>query len=277
MTLDDEALQRAWFARVQRYLLALQRMDWNAPGGPMRLSGKVPLADLQGAVFFVNLRRLLLALVEEDGADATATGNLTRAFVGRMFERMELPKTYRESTRRVCKVINETDVWPLHIARIVAECAGLMRRRGKRFALTPLGRRLLPDEQAGALFRAVFIAYFRRFDLTYGFQLRPVPAIQETMAAVLWRLDGVVREWRAVEGLAQQILLPKVHERLRAAMTHPAHDTEEWILGGHVLAPLADLGLIEREKSNEWRLIEAGEKIRTSRLWRQFIWFEDQR
>ncbi len=271
---DEEALERAWGAQVQGQLHALQRMDWSAPGGPMRFSGKVPLADLDGAVFFVNLRRLLLALDEEGGAEATATGNLTRAFVGRMFERLELHKVYRETTRSVCKVLNEQDVWPLHLARIVAECAGLVRRRAKRFALTPAGRALLPEDQAGALFRAVFIAYFRRFDLTYDFYLRPVPAIQETMAAVLWRLDAVARDWSPVKGLAGKILLPKVHELLRAAMTHPAHDMEEWILGGHVLVPLEDLGLIERDTPPEWRLVEAGQKVRLTRLWRQFIWFE---
>lgn len=263
---DEEALKRAWVARVQEHLHALQRMNWNATDGPMRLSGRVPLADLEGAVFFVNLRRLLQTLAEEDGADATATGNLTRAFVGRMFERMESPKTYRESTRRICKVINEQDVWSLHLARIVAECAGLVRRRGKRFALTAQGRELLPDDQAGALFREVFIAYFRRFDLTYDFHLRPVPAIQQTIAAVLWRLDSAARDWVPVRGLAQEILLPKVHEQLRTAMTHPAHDTEEWILGGHVLEPLVDLGLIEREKPSEWRKFEGGEQVRVTRL-----------
>ena len=273
---EEDALKRAWLAPVQAYLHALQGMNWNATDGPMRLSGRVPLADLEGSVFFVNLRRFLQVLAEEDGADATATGNLTRAFVGRMFERMELPSTFRESTLQVCKVINEQDVWALHLARIVAECAGLVRRRSKRFALTAEGRKLLPDEQAGALYRAVFIAYFRRFDLTYDFRLRPVPAIQQTIAAVLWRLDSVARDWVPVRGLASQILLPKVHELLHAAMTHPAHDTEEWILGGHVLEPLVDLGLIEREKPGEWRLFEGGEKIRVTRLWRQFFWFEWQ-
>lgn len=272
----EETLKRAWVAGVQAHLHALQRMDWHEPDGPMRLSGRVPMADLDGSVFFVNLRRLLQVLAEEDGADATATGNLTRAFVGRMFEQMELPGTFRESTRRVCKVLNEQDVWALHVARIVAECAGLMRRRGKRFALTAEGRKLLPDGQAGALFREVFIAYFRRFDLTYDFDLRPVPAIQQTMASVLWRLDSAARDWVPVRGLAREILLPKVHDLLRAAMTHPAHDTEEWILGGHVLEPLVDLGLIEREQPGEWRMFEGGEKIRITRLWRQFIWFEWQ-
>jgi hypothetical protein len=263
-------------ARVHQHLHALRHMDWKVPGGPMRLSGKLPWADLQGAEFFVNLRRLLLALDEEGGADATATGNLARAFVGRMFDRLELPEPYRQSIQRVCKVVNEQDLWPLHIARIVAECAGLMRRRAKRFALTAAGRSLLPEERAGELYRVVFIAYFRRFDLTYDFQLRPVPAIQDTMAAVLWRLDSVAKDWTPVRGLAGKILLPKVHQLLREAMTHPAHDTEEWILGGHVLEPLQALGLIERDRAPGWKLFEGHEKIRLTRLWRQFIWFEWQ-
>ena len=253
LMMRDDPNPEAVLARVPEFLNALAMMNWIDSAGPMRLCGRLKLAALEDAAFFVNTRRLLHALAEEDGAEATAAGSLNRAFVGRRFDRMRLPATFRASTRRVGKVINERDVWPLHLARIVAECARLMQRRGKRFTLTPPGRKLLPDEQAGALFRALFIAYFRRFDLTYDFNLRPVPSIQETFAAILWRLDSAGRDWTPVGGLARRVLLPRVYERLRAAMTHPAHDTEEWILGGHVLLPLLDWGLIERRRASEWR------------------------
>jgi hypothetical protein len=179
----------------------------------------------------------------------------------------------RDSIRSVCKVINEQDLWPLHLARVVAELAGFVVRRNKRFQLTRAGRELLPDNQAGALYRRLFLAYFRRFDLHYDFRLRAVPRIQASMAVILWRLDSVAHDWRKAHGLARQILLPQAFDQLHAAMVS-SYDKEEWILGGYVLEPLLDLGLLERKPPSEWRIVTEHDEIRTSALWRKFIRFE---
>jgi hypothetical protein len=248
--------------------------NWEHPDGALRLSAGLLLADLAEADFFMNTRTLLSALSKEEGAPATATGNLSRAFVGSIFERLKLSKPYRDSVRKVCKVVNEQDVWPLHLARVVAECAGLMARRKKRFQLTKPGRALLPDETAGALYRRLFLAYFRRFDLHYDFHLRDVPGIQQTMAVILWRLDTVARDWTPVRGLGPQILLPGVLDQLHAAMMSP-HDTEEWILAGYVLYPLYDLRLLERKPRSEWPSVTERDHIRISPLWRKFLSFAD--
>ena len=246
--------------------------DWEQPAGPLRLSADLKLADLSAADFLVNTRVFLAALAEADGAPATATGNLARAFVGQIFDRLVLSKPFRESVHYVCKVVNEQDVWPLHLARLVSGCAGLAGRRKKRFRLTKAGRILLPDDQAGVLYRKLFIAYFRRFDLQYDFCLRDVPGIQDTMAVILWRLDTIARDWTPVRGLAPRILLTGVLNQMHAAMTYP-HDTEEWILVGYVLDPLFDFGLIERQKSGEWPSVTEKDEIRITPLWRKFIGF----
>jgi hypothetical protein len=239
----------------------------------MRFSTGLTLSDLADAAFFQNTRLFLAALAAEHGTPATATGNLTRAFVGSLFDRLILSQTARESIRHVCKVVNEQDLWPLHLARVVAECAGLVARRNKRFQLTKAGRELLPDDHAGALFRRLFLAYFRRFNLQYSFSLRDVPLIQGSMAVILWRLDSVARDWTPVRGLAQQVLLRQVFDQLHAAMKSP-FDKEEWILGGYVLLPLLDLGLLERKPLSGWSLIEEHHQVRISPLWQKFIHFE---
>jgi len=174
------------------------------------------LSDLTGAAFLHNTRVLMAGLAAEQGTPATATGNLTRAFVGKLFDRLALSARSRESIRTVCKVVNELDLRPLHLARVVAECAGLLARRNKRFQLTKAGRELLPDEQVGALYRRLFVAYFRRFDLRYNSHLRDVPLIQQSFAVILWRLDTVARDWTPVRGLARYILLRAVFEQLLA-------------------------------------------------------------
>lgn len=253
------------------FLRSLLLADWESPDGPLRLSADLSLADLAAADFFLNARLFLTALTEEDGAPTTATGNLNRVFVGRMFDRWKLPQVSRESIRHVCKVLNEQDLWSLHLARVVSQCARLVARRKKRFHLTKAGRALLPEDQAGALYRALFLAYFRRFDLRY-YQLRDVPGIQATMAAILWRLDTVARDWTPVRGLAPHILLPAVLIQMYDAMISE-YDTEEWILTGYVLDPLFDFGLIETKKRDEWPKVTEKDAIRVTALWQKFIRF----
>jgi hypothetical protein len=265
---SEPAGPEAFDAFVRRLLVA----NWEQPDGLLRLSADLKRSDLAGADFLLNTRVFLSALAQEDGAPATATGNLNRAFVSKMFDRLELPDPYRNSIRHVCKVINEVDLWPLHLVRVICECAGLVVRRHKHFQLSKVGRALLPDNQAGALFRKVFLAYFRRFDLHYDFHLRDVPGIQQTMAVILWRLDVVARDWMPVRGLAREILLPGVFLQLHQAMTYP-HDTEEWILAGYILDPLFDLGLIERKTRGQWPSVTETDVIRVTALWRQFIQF----
>ena len=131
MSGDDFESSKAAFERVQQFVLALSEADWNDAAGPIRLHGGLTLDELAASPFLVNARILLKALADEGGTSATATGNLNRAFVGRMFEQMELSEIFRKTTRYVCKVINELDLWSLHIARIVCGCAGLMKRRHK--------------------------------------------------------------------------------------------------------------------------------------------------
>ena len=256
-------------AFLNRFLL----VDWESANGPIRFCSDMSLDDLQGATFFKNAQVFLKTLYEEDGTTVTATGNLNRKFVRTVFDGLSLSPAYRDSIRHVCKVINEMDVWPLHLVRVVSELAGFVKRRKGRFYLTKAGRLLLSEDQAGALYRKLFITYFRRLDLRYVFHLREVPSIQDTMAVILWRLDTVVRDWVPVKGLAHNVLMLRVLEELRAAMTYP-HDTEEWIFSGYVLDPLFNLGLIEKKDGGEWPNVTDKDEIRLTALWRKFIEFD---
>ena len=64
--------------------------------------------------------------------------------------------------------------------------------------------------------------------------MRDVPAIQQSMAVILWRLNDVARDWRPVRDLAPQILLPKVLQQMHEKMVSP-YDEEKWILTGYGL------------------------------------------
>jgi len=267
---------------LQRYVTALLAADWTDPAGPLRLNDNLAPSQLAHAPFFLNVRSLLRTLDADGGTPATATGNLNRAFVWRMFERMAMHDDYRESFRHHYKALNEQELNPLHLVRIVCECGRLIAKRNKRFTITRRGRELLPDDQAGALYRHLFVAHFREFNLGYRFHLRDVAGIQETMAVILWRLAHVARDWTPVQGLAEQVLIPPVFAQLRAAQTHPM-DTDEWILAGYALNPLLDFGLIEKQPAGDlprsgrgWPGCDDKDHIRVTALFHRFLSFPDE-
>jgi hypothetical protein len=130
----------------------------------------------------------------------------------------------------------------------------------------------MEEERAGALFRALFIAYFKRFDLRYDYPLRDVPSIQQSMTVTLWRLKCVLEKPHAVKGLAGQILLPNVHAELQASMTSP-YETEEFILVGYVLKPLHRLGMIAAQRDTSVFGVSEDDTIHLTPLWRKFVVF----
>ena len=264
---------------LQQFLDALSQQDWAQKDGPMRLSGKLTIADYAHAPLATNVRVFMRQLEAEGGStSATATGNLKRAFVERVFEDLDMPAPWRETIRHINKVINETDVSVLRLARVVADCGGFVIRRKNHFVLTAKGKKLLADSNAGEFYRALFIAYLRNFNLAYMQPRQDVPSIQHTMLAILWRIDAVLKEWTPFKGLAPRILMPLPLQHLRAAITSP-YDTEESILIGYLIKPLFDLGLLEADKADSNTHIffdYENVQLRISRLWRQFIWFEWQ-
>jgi hypothetical protein len=258
--------------RLEGYCRSLCEADWQDPDGPLRLSRRLSSPVLQHADFFHNTHQFLLALQEQGQTAATATGNLNRVFVRQMFDRVALSAWARERILRVNKILNEQDVWALHLSRVVSEIAGLVSRRSKSFKLTRQGTALLAEERAAELYHMLFIAYFRKFDLHYDFHLRNVPGIQQSMAAILWRVGDVLQDWRPVRDLAPQILLPRVLQQLHEVMISE-YDKEEWIFSGYVLEPLRNFGLIEKRSKSDWPGITEKDSVRVTRLWKQFISF----
>ena len=260
-------------AAFKPFLIRLLQTEWDQPGGPLWVDADLTLIDVQNALHFQNTRILLRALADEkDGVPATAAGNLNRQFARRMFEAMHIPNVLRESTRHVCKVINEADVRDLQLLRHVCQRARFIVRREKRFRVTPPARALLTDDQAGALYRQLFLTFFRKLDLRSIFPFRQVVGIQNSMAIILWRLDLIARDWTPTRGLAEQVLVPPVLDELRAAMISD-FDTEEFILAGYVLEPLLDFGLLERQTKSDWPGLDDKDAIRLTALWTRFLHF----
>lgn len=258
--------------RLRQYLQALADADWTDPTGPIRLAADLTPEEVRSVAIVHNTRVFLRTAGKQGGAAATATGNLNRAFVKQVWDDLMIHPLYRETTLRLCKVINELDVWPLHLARTLAELGRLVVRRKKRFIPSRLGRALTAEDQAGILYRHLFITYFRKMDLRYAARWRDVPEIQPTMATVLWRLAAVANDWVPVEGLAPIILPPSILPFLHQAMVTP-FDTEESIIASYVLNPLLGFDLIEPERKSDWPMIGEKDRIRVTPLFRRFLSF----
>jgi hypothetical protein len=110
-------------------------------------------------------------------------------------------------------------------------------------------------------------------DLCYLVQVREIPEIQATLAIILWRLEQVAENWRAVKGMAAQILPPRVMTKM-VSEQHGDSDTPDFFVSAYMLCPLHDFGLLERRRESEWRL---GEKdtVRVTPLFRRFIRFAE--
>jgi hypothetical protein len=270
--MTPDVIKRGSTAPPQSLVSTMLKPGWEDPKGRFRLRDDLRLVDLAKSQFLANTRLFLTTLAESDGADATAGGNLNRGFVKKICHEMIGARLLRKSLLSICKVINETDFRPLHLVRLVSEAAGLVVRRKRRFQLTKTGQELLAPDQAGLLFRTLFIACFHNLKLHYNSHFPEVPEIQENIPVILWRISKLLRQWIPVRGLPRRVLSPEVLSQVRSSLT-PQFDSEEWILCVYVLDPLVDLGLITKKKSHEWRHVTDKDVVRLTPLWGKFISF----
>ena len=216
---------------------------WDEPFS-IRLNDSLTAAQLCDARFFTNARVLLEALSDSGGAPTTAKGNLTRAFVAGLLDRLAWAPGYLESIRGVNRVINETDVWPLHQVRIVCKEGGLFRRYKKRFVLTRKGEGLLPVACAGKLYRCLFDTFFRKYNLAYMGYLPECPDVQETFPYTLYEISQLPKHKKIrMARLPSQLFLPHVHKQLERSIE--VLDVPHVMLCHRVLRPLEEFGLIK--------------------------------
>ena len=222
----------------------LNQCGWWADPFPIRLEPNLSFEDVGQTPFLHNVRAFLRATDESGGAPTTAKGNLTRAFVGHMLELLRLRPGRMEMIRQVCKVINEPDVWQLHIVRVICQLGGLVRKYKKRFVVTRKARELLPEHRAGALYHHLFDTMFRRFNLDYLTNVAEVPGIQETFPYELYRIAQFpLEQAHEIEDLVPVVFVPVVREEI--AEYASLLDTPRWLLKNSLLRPLEGFGLVE--------------------------------
>ena len=247
----ESHLVREWLGGVVPAWTLLDPASFNtlrreraAPETAIRLRTDVTKADLPDSILVRNTIILLRHAVEHGGLGLTATGNLTRAVVAEMIPRMEWPGFDKADMYRFNKVINEPDFAPLHIVRLNALSARLLRVSRGKLVSTKSGREGLLPEQQGFLFVQLLLAILWRKGLS-GFShgiLGDWP--QSDIGIVLWSISVSATDWQSTGALARLCTIP-INGVLEADW-----DVASTALEARFLRPLLWLGLVEHRQES---------------------------
>lgn len=260
-------------ADVDAFIAQLLKADWNSPNSPIQMADDLPYEDLKSVLFFDQCRQFLRLIDENKGAPLTATGNLNRAYVALMMEKLDWLRRHMAPLvdLGVCKVFNEQDVRPLEVLHGVCEYGKLIYKRRNRVFLTGKDRELLADAHAGSLYRLLFLTLFQQFDLDFFSAYRETPFVQDSIAVILWRLQLVARDWATAEQLTREVFLYSVSDQIKAVSPWPT--AEAAVLADEVLEPLTWFGLLECDQPLERWLHHEKAKYRKTPLFDRFLSF----
>lgn len=249
----------------------LINLPWEDSNFPIKFNKNIELSYLKNSVFFNNTTTLLTTLLELKNKDtATAKRNLNRKVVQAVFDRLVLDSETRADILRFNKVINELDVMPLHVVRIVCEEAKLIQCRKKKFLVSSRGKELLHNEKAGQLYYQLFNSYFKKFNIGYVDRSPAFDCVQSTIAYSFYRLSRIADEFVDMEELFYKIFLPAVRGEIRKKF--PPILKVEWLIQSRIVGPLTDFGLLEcRYKAEGYRGIGA---VRKTGLFDRFMRWE---
>jgi hypothetical protein len=145
-----DGVEPAWTLLTFDSLRALRR-EPSIGQAAIRIANDLSADEIAGSALARNTFILLRQATEHCGLSLTATGNLSRAVVAEMCKLMEWPGYDQADAFRFHKVINEPDFLPLHIARLLAEAAQLVRTQRGKLVATPLGKSMLNEARQGWL------------------------------------------------------------------------------------------------------------------------------
>ncbi len=143
----------------------------------------------------LNLFKLLADAIGEQGLKPTAKGNLPRNFCREAAQFYRGEQRCRRKTR-YGSINGEEDFDDLHVTRLVAELAGLVRKYRGRFILSRDCRRLLAKHGMSAIYFKLFRAYVERFNWAYRDSYPELRFIQSAFSFTLYLLTRYGDTWR---------------------------------------------------------------------------------
>ncbi len=141
--------------------------DYISEDSVVKLNPDIPFERLKDHELLNNARNFLSLLQLENGTKATSYGYLNRAFVAKAIKVMVFPEEYLEKIYRVKKVINETDVWSLHLVRALLDTSGIVRKYKGKFIVSKKGKPFTDEKNAGKLLYELFLGFHGKFNHAY--------------------------------------------------------------------------------------------------------------
>ena len=173
--------------------------------------------------------------------------------------------------QRYLKVWNEDRVFPLTLARYLAQFTGCAEQGQRHVWITREGERLLADERAGELYARLFRTFFRECNLAFLDTAGECRALQETVAYTLYMVGRFTDDWISPDELPALVFLPSV---VVPHLPVEPYGSPSLVLKTRILRPLSWFGLLEFESNDEppeyfSRIIA----VRKTALFDQFIEF----
>jgi hypothetical protein len=231
-------IEPAWTLLTFDSLRAL-RQEPSAVQTAIRIANGLSAKEIAGSPVARNTLILLRQAIERDGLPLTATGNLSRAVVAEMRKLIEWPDYDQAEAFRFNKVINEPDFLPLHIVRLLAQAATLVRAKRGKLVTTPLGKSLLSEERQASLLAILFHLAFWHLDLGYFGRGLLGSWPQADAGVVLWSLSVCANGWQTSEQLTRLCTIPE------PAMLSGTWDRTPYAMEARILRPLLWFGPLE--------------------------------
>lgn len=245
--------------------------DWT-PGTPgLQLNYDLTTAGVISAPIIARSKLLLEALAENP-AKATSAGNLNRKFVALMMEQMDIPDDFMAYLKGHHKVINESDVPPLEITRIVLELAGLIKLKKQKFQVAPLAATILDPGGEGTLFLLLFVTFFKDFNIAFGDRMRELPEFQDAIGYSLYQLSSLKGSWHDLSKTSAQLMLPSLAARIPSEPI----DFRSALVARRFLVHLELFGMVELRREDDPSIPEHYRTVvgfRKTRLLRRAIKF----
>jgi hypothetical protein len=215
------------------------RQEPSAVQPAIRIANDLNLDEIAASAVARNTFIVLRQAIERGGLPLTATGNLSRAVVADMCKLIEWPGYDQADAFRLHKVINEPDFLPLHVVRLLAETAKLVRIHRGKLVATPLGKSMLSEARQGCLPAILFHLAFWHMDLGYFGRGLFGSWPQSDAGVVLWSLSICANDWQTSEKLTRLCTIPE------PAMFSGQWDRTPYAMEARILRPLLWFGLLE--------------------------------
>jgi len=212
---------------------------------------------------------LLRQVIERGGLPPTATGNLSRHAVTDMRKLIEWPDYDQGEAFQFNKVINEPNFLPLHVIRLLAQAAMLVRQQRRKLVATSLGGSMLSDDRQGGLLAILFHIAFWHMDLGYFGRGLLGSWPQTDIGIVLWSLSVSADDGQPVEKLTRLCTIPEVR------ILSETWDMSPLAMEARIRRPLLRFGLLEhRSDKMPDRLLTARNYYRKATLFNRLLTFD---